>query len=116
MSMQDQVDRLTTKYVTAFQQGDAQACSDCYTDDALYLACGMAAVKGRQAIKALHEEIFESDFELIGLVTTKVESDGNLAYALQDLQAKQGNTSVMLVLRRDDAGSWRICAEAEVAA
>jgi hypothetical protein len=43
-----------------------------------------------------------------------MESAGDLGYVLETCKTSAGDVTTMLVLRRDEAGTWRISAEAVV--
>lgn len=114
MSDHQAIDALADQYLRTCNSKDAQACADFYTEDAVYIACGSAPLRGRSKIEALHESIFASDFQIQSIETTDVEVSNDLAYALQTLKTSQGSSIAMLVFKRGDDGRWRVCAEAEV--
>ena len=97
-----------------FRAKDAAACADCYSVDALYMACGGAPIRGRSDIRALHESIFAGGLEIQGMETTDIEVSGHLAYAVQRITSSEGDSIAMLVLKQDHSGQWKVCAEAEV--
>lgn len=114
MSAHEGIDALTNRYLNAFRSKDATECADCYTEDAVYVACGSQPIRGRAAIRSLHESIMEDDFQILRMETTDIEVSQDLAYILQSLQGNKGDSIAMLVLRREEKGQWRVCAESEV--
>jgi uncharacterized protein (TIGR02246 family) len=114
MTSREEIEALTNGYLSAFKDKDAQACADFYTDDAIYIACGSQPIRGRSAIKSLHENIIEEGFQILNIETTDVEISGNLAFIIQNLKGNQGDSVAMLALKREQNGQWRVCAEAEV--
>lgn len=114
MSDREKIDALTNCYLDAFRRKDAAACANCYTENAIYMACGSASLHGRSEIQSLHESIIGSGFEILGMETTDIEMSGGLAYAVQRLTSSEGNSLAMLVFRQDEPGQWKVCAEAEI--
>jgi ketosteroid isomerase-like protein len=108
------IDEITNQYLDAFRRKDAAACAECYTVNAIYMACGSAPIRGRSEIQSLHESIIGSGFEILGMETTDIEMSENLAYAIQRLTSSEGDSVAMLVFRQDESGEWKVCAEAEV--
>ena len=114
MSAREEIDALTNHYLDAFRRKDAAACANCYTEDAIYMACDSVPLRGRSEILSLHESIMESGFEILGMETTDIEMSGELAYPVQRLTSSEGNSLAMLVFRQDESGQWKVCAEAEI--
>ena len=114
MSAHEEIDALTHRYLNAFRNKDAQECADCYTEDAVYVACGSQPIRGRAAIRSLHESILDDGFQILKMETTEIEVSQGLAYILQTLQGNKGNSIALLVLRCEEKGQWRVCAESEV--
>lgn len=114
MSTREMIDEITNQYLDAFRRKDAAACAECYTVNAIYMACGSAPIRGRSEIQSLHESIIGSGFEILGMETTDIEMSENLAYAIQRLTSSEGDSVAMLVFRQDESGEWKVCAEAEV--
>ena len=55
-----------------------------------------------------------SNDAISSLTPFHIEQAGGLAYVLEICSTSAGPATTMLVLRRDGAGAWRICAEAVV--
>ena len=100
--------------MTAFQNKDAKTCADCYTLDAFYAACGSQPIRGRSEIESLHESIIDSGFQILGIEIIDIEVSGSLAYSLETVKGSEGNSTALLVLKLDEDGQWRVCAESEV--
>ena len=115
MSFRDEFEEVQRQYMMAFRQGDAKACADFFTEDAVYSAAGMAPVKGRSGILALHDAIISSGFEVMSRTANECRSEAGLAYAFETLETQDGTHYCLLVLRREDDGKWRVCVESEVA-
>jgi len=114
MSAREEIDELTNRYLDAFRNKDAAACADCYTADAIYIACGSPPIRGHSEMQSLHESLIESGFQILGMETTDIEMSGNLAYAVQRITGSAANSVAMLVFRQEESGQWKVCAEAEV--
>jgi len=116
MSIHGDIEAIEAAYMNAFNRRDAAACAAFYTEDAIYTACGMAAVRGRDAITAMHNEAFAGSMTILAMTSTDVTVDGRLAFAVEAIKTDQGNSTALLVYQRQDDGTWRIRAEAEIAA
>jgi len=114
MAFQDQVAALEARFLEAYQRGDAAASVDVYTDDAVFLMPGRTAVRGRKAIEAVTAEDIASGLKISRMTAFRAEQAGDLGYVLETLDTSAGNFMTMLALRRDDSGTWRVCAEAIV--
>ena len=114
MTDEDRIRKMFDDYVAAFRAGDANACGRFYAEDAEYVACGMAPVRGRSSIIALHEELIGAGYELSSMETDELRLSGDLAYVRQTIRAGDGTSCAMLVLRREPGGDWLVHAEAEV--
>lgn len=116
MTDEEKIADLFEAYVAAFHDRDPEACGACYTEDAEYIACGAAPLRGRGAITDLHRDILEADYKLESIVTDEIRVSGNLAYVRQTLSVSGATSLVMIFMQRDAAGNWLVSAEAEVAA
>lgn len=86
MTDEEKITSLHEAYEVAFRSKDAEACGNCYAEDAEYITCGMAPVCGRTAIISLHREVLEADYKLDSMVTDEVRVSGNLAYVRQTMK------------------------------
>ena len=112
MSFHDEVVALEQRFLDAFARGDAAACANVYTEDAVYLVPGMEPIRGRSAIIAATERELASGLEITRLTAFHTEASGDLGYALETYSSSAGDGTAMLTYRRDAGGAWRICAEA----
>ncbi len=113
VDFREAVDLLSDAFVAAFQRGDWAGCGNVYAEDAFYLV-GTARFSGPAAIAAHLAEVGGAGYRLDRLTTLEAEADGNTGYAVQVVEGSTGKGSVMLALRRDKAGVWKVCAEAVV--
>ena len=114
MTDEDKIKRCFEDYLTAFRAGDAEACGRSYADNAEYLACGIAPLRGRQAIVSLHADILRQGDASLELETDELHISGDLAYLRQTIKTGSGTSIALLVLRRGSDGDWLVHAEAEV--
>ncbi|MEZ5911612.1 MAG: SgcJ/EcaC family oxidoreductase [Paracoccaceae bacterium] len=56
MAFQDEVQALFDRMATAYRNGDAAGCANCFTDDARLLSPYAAEAHGRSAIADLHRD------------------------------------------------------------
>ena len=116
MTFHDKVVVLERRFLDAFARGDAAACADIYTEDAVYLVPGMEPVRGRSAIMSVTETDLASSLKITRLTAFHTEASGDLGYALETYSSSAGDGIALLTYRRDASGAWRICAEAIVPA
>lgn len=115
MSFREELQPIADQFLAAFSREDAAACADFYTEDAHFLECGKEPVRGRAAIKALFADAMASGLVLSSLTILEAHSDNDLGYAINVAESNEGNETAMLVLKRDEDGIWRVCAEAVLA-
>lgn len=114
MTLDEEVAALEARFLAAYQRGDAVAAAEVYTEDATFLTPGKTPFRGRPAIVAATAEDIDSGLKITSLTPFHIEQAGDLAYVLETCDTNAGPATTMLVLRRDGAGAWRICAEAVV--
>ena len=96
-------------FIAAFLRGDASAVANLYTEDAQVIPPGAPVAKGRAEIKEFWQSSIAAGFKDLTLETTKVESDGSLAYetGVVRLVSKEGTTTaaryIVVWKRIDDA-------------
>ena len=114
MTLDEEVAALEARFLAAYQRGDATAAAEVYTEDATYLTPGKTPIRGRPAIATVTADDIASGLQITSLTPFHIEQAGGLAYVLEICSTSAGPATTMLVLRRDGAGAWRICAEAVV--
>jgi ketosteroid isomerase-like protein len=90
------------------------ACAEAYTEDALILVSKVAPIRGKKEIAAAFAAAMEAGQEIFGLTTMTSEADEGIGYAIQTVHSNRGDGTVMLALRCDEDGLWRICVEAVI--
>ena len=119
--MVEQAIRDTTKrYVEAYNQGDAAAATDFYTEDAKLLPPNMEMVSGKQAIQEFWKTAMEMGIRKINLETVEVGYDGNLAYergvSTVNIEPKGGQATTvrgkyLVAMKRQPDGSWKVAVD-----
>lgn len=112
MTFHDEVILLEQRFLDAFARGDVAACTDVYTEDAVYLVPGLEPIRGRSAIEAATVRELANGLKITRLTAFHTEALGDLGYALETYSSSAGDGTAMLAYRRDASGAWRICAEA----
>ncbi|WP_181708816.1 YybH family protein [Chthonobacter rhizosphaerae] len=110
MDLQDEIDELTRRFVSAFNRGDAAEAASYYTSDAIYANPGPVVAFGREAIRVAFEQEFRSGARITFFETLRCEGDGSSAWALQRFPTNTGETVLMIALRREE-GRWLIASE-----
>ncbi len=116
MSFREEMPNIQRTYLEAYWRGDAAACVDFFTDDAVYITGGMDMIKGRDGILALHKEIIAAKFAVNSRELINCGEDGDVAWALEKIDTQDGIHYCHLSLRRESDGVWRVCVETEIAA
>ena len=115
MAFRNEVDALNDRFLAASKRNDAAgACADAYTDDAIFIA-GPEPIRGRAAITAAIAESWRQGTVLKGMTTLTAEANENMGYAVGTVDSSAGQGIMLLVLKRDGGGSWKICAESYIA-
>jgi ketosteroid isomerase-like protein len=112
MSFRDEVDGLNARFMAALERNDAAgACADAYHDDAMLMA-GPEPLRGMTAITAAIAGARSAGTVIKGITTLTAEADGNIGYTVGTVDTNTGKGIMLLALKRDDAGAWKISAEA----
>lgn len=114
MTDEDDLLALFRRYEAALRAGDSEACAACYAEDAEYVASAMAPVRGRDAIRDLHDELFLVGVKEWSLHVRSITVSGWLAYSRQAIMSDGTGSDVMLVAVQGTNGVWLIQAEAEI--
>jgi len=115
MNCVEQLLALTEQFVQDYRRGDAVACADVYTHDAIILH-QRALVTGRAAIIEHLEAYFEAGYDLRGYTTLHCHSEGMNGFAIQTVHSNEADIDIVIGLRRTSSGIWYLDAEATVAA
>lgn len=103
---------VTSQFIDAFRRQDAAACASLYTADGATLPPNADIARGRAAIQAVWQEVFDAGLTGFQVDSLEVESAGDLAYEMgrysmcaDDDLADEGK---YLLIWRREAGQWRI--------
>ncbi len=104
--------------VEAFEAADPTAWVDFYTDDAIFVAPGSAAIEGRGALLAHARQM--TPLSSARIVAQTTDGDGDMAAALgsaswvngpRDSGGTTSRVRFLIVWRRGADGRWRIARE-----
>lgn len=108
------IETAVRRYVTASNQGDAQALADLYSEDAVLLPPDHEPVRGREAIGAYWSQGTDRGLEV---TTLAVEVNADLGYlvgryhlAATDEEPADSGKYVMCLKRQRD-GAWKLTAD-----
>lgn len=101
----------------AFRQGDAAAIAARFTEDGLLMAPGAPAVRGREAVRAYYQKLFDEFHAGLESGYDEVEVSGDLAFgrgfAKVTARPKSGDGPEVVstakyinILRRQPDGTW----------
>ena len=74
------IDAANKKFIAAFNKKDASGVASTYSPVANAFPPNAPILKGRAAIQKMWQDVINSGITSISLVTTEVESGGNIAY------------------------------------
>jgi uncharacterized protein (TIGR02246 family) len=108
------VEATVDRYVAASNDGDADALTDLYADDAVLLPPDQEPIHGREAIGDFWRQGTDTGLEVS---TLRLEVDGNVAYLVgryhlpptEDEEADSGQ--YVLCLKRQPDGAWKLTAD-----
>ena len=107
------------RLVEALEAPDPTAWVDCYTDDAIFVASGVPAVEGRDALLGMARAM--DPLSSVVITPLRTDGDGHVAYVygrgswVNGRPPHAGSTThvrLLIVWRRGDDGDWRIAQEA----
>ena len=108
------IEAAVSRYVTASNQGDAEALTELYTDDAVLLPPDHAPVRGRAAIAEFWRQGTDSG---LAVTTLRVEVDGSIGYLVGQYRLPETSSEpadsgkYVMCLRRLRDGSWKLSAD-----
>ena len=108
------IEAAVSRYVVASNEGDADALSDLYTDDAVLLPPDHAPIHGRRAIGEYWRQGTDTGLEVR---TLRVEVDGTIGYLVGQytlpatVKEPADSGKYVMCLRRQRDGSWKLSAD-----
>jgi uncharacterized protein (TIGR02246 family) len=108
------IEAAVSRYVAATNEGNAEALSDLYTDDAVLLPPDHAPILGRKAIGEFWQQGTDTGLEVR---TLRVEVDGSVGYLVgqynlpQTAEEPADSGKYVMCLRRQRDGSWKLSAD-----
>lgn len=108
------IEAAVRRYVAASNEGDAEALTELYAEDAVLLPPDHVPIHGREAIGEFWRQGTDSG---LAVRTLRIEVEGSLGYlignyslpATADEPADSGK--YVMCLRREQDGSWRLTAD-----
>jgi uncharacterized protein (TIGR02246 family) len=108
------IEAAVSRYVAASNQGDAEALTSLYTEDAVLLPPDHAPVHGRDAIGEFWRQGTDTGLEVR---TLRVEVDGSIGYLVgqynlpSTAEEPADSGKYVMCLRRQRDGSWKLSAD-----
>ncbi|HEY7482654.1 MAG TPA: SgcJ/EcaC family oxidoreductase [Gemmatimonadales bacterium] len=108
------VEATVDRYVAASNEGDAEALTELYADDAVLLPPDHEPIRGREAIGEFWRQGTDTGLEVS---TLRLEVDGTVAYLIgrYHLPPTEGEEAdsgqYVLCLKRQSDGSWKLTAD-----
>lgn len=108
------IEATVDRYVSASNEGDAEALTDLYADDAVLLPPDHEPILGREAIGEFWRQGTDSGLEVS---TLRLEVDGDVAYLVGRYrlpptdQEDADSGQYVLCLKRQPGGDWKLTAD-----
>ena len=102
------------QYVAATNEGDAEALTELYADDAVLLPPDHEPIQGREAIGAFWRQGTDPGLEVR---TMRMEVDGDVGYLVgsyhlpETVEEPADSGKYVMCLRRQADGSWKLTAD-----
>jgi ketosteroid isomerase-like protein len=107
------IDAANKKFIAAFNKKDAAGVVATYSPDANAFPPNAPILKGRAAIQKMWQDVINSGITSISLVTTEVESGGNIAYEsgtyeMKTQDGKVADKGKYCVVWKNVNGQWML--------
>jgi uncharacterized protein (TIGR02246 family) len=108
------IEAAVTQYVTATNQGDAEALTELYAEDAVLLPPDHEPIQGREAIGAFWSQGTDPGLEVR---TLRMDVDGDVGYLVGSYHLPETDEEpadsgkYVMCLRRQSDGSWKLTAD-----
>ena len=102
------------KFTAAYNQGDATAVAECYTEQGQLLMPNFEIIAGRQAIRLIWQGAMNiMGYKAMNLKTGEVEGHGDTAFevGMYTLLGKNGHVKDVgkyIVIWKKEAGEWKL--------
>jgi ketosteroid isomerase-like protein len=114
MSFREELDAVSKRYVDDFIRGDAAACASAYAEDGEMHHSLHERDRGRAAIETGVSKLMANGVTVTKLTTIWADASGDLGCAIQTFDSTAGAGMVMLALKRDGGGAWKVIREVMV--
>ncbi len=114
MSFRKDLDALSDRYVNNFIRGDAAACASVYEADGEMHHSMQECDRGQAAIEVGILKLMGEGVTVTKLTTLWSDASGDLGCAIQTFESTAGPGMVMLALRRNADGDWKVTREVMV--
>ena len=110
--VRDAIEANNRAFIGAVLRGDAQGVASLYTINAQVVAPGSEVAKGRVAIAAMWQASINAGIRGLSLVTSDVDSSGDLASETGTVQIVAGDGTITnaryVVVWKQEGGAWRL--------
>lgn len=114
------IEEANSKWVEAFNQGDAASVAALYTDDATLMPPNSEMIQGRQGVQEFWNGAMKMGLKDVSLTTVDVNGSGNIVYEIgkyaisietegQELMRDSGK--YIVVWKKQEDGSWKLQAD-----
>ncbi|MBT5186650.1 MAG: SgcJ/EcaC family oxidoreductase [Kordiimonadaceae bacterium] len=110
MSTEDQIAKVNAKFTATFANGDAAGMAAFYTDDGCFLAPNADTFRGKEAIQALMQGMFDGGVTALALTTDELDAQGDTAYEVGQYKLSAGDEVIdrgkFMVVWKNIGGQW----------
>jgi ketosteroid isomerase-like protein len=112
-SVRSEIEAANKIFEATFSRGDAAGVAALYTDDAQVLPAQSGFVTGTKAISEFWQSAFDAGLKTVSLVTMEVESHGETAYEVGELEIGGADGAVLdrakyIVIWKKVGASWKL--------
>jgi uncharacterized protein (TIGR02246 family) len=111
--VRSEIEAANKRFEAAVSRSDGPGVAALYTDNAQLLPAQSDFVSGTEAIDRFWQAAFDSGLKGVSLVTLEVESHGDTAYEVGELELQDGDGKVLdrakyVVIWKKEGTSWKL--------
>jgi ketosteroid isomerase-like protein len=110
--LQAAIGAATAQFIAAFGRQDAAGCARLYTEQGATLPPNAGIARGRAAIQAVWQELFDAGLTAFAVDSLELEGAGEWAYEMGRYRLYAGDELAdegkYLLIWKREAGQWRI--------
>ncbi len=110
MSAEEEISKINTEFMSAFADGDAAKLSSLYTEDGWLMAPHIDTFKGKEAVQAAFQGMFDGGITKLSLTTIEIDDCGDTAIESGEFALYAGDAQIdngkFMVVWKNIYGRW----------